>query len=156
MKIVVIGIAALLIVVALGSFLKRAKPQAAGSLDTVIAAEIPDQGSTMVALTFTLVNTSDRVLYVHNLQGKIRTASGESVVDAVSAVDFNRYFQAFPNLSNGIQPALTPETKLQPGEAVTRSILVAFPVTLAAFGQRQSTSVVVWPYDQQVPVVLTK
>jgi len=156
MKIVGIGIAALLIVVALGSFLKRAKPQAAGSLDTVIAAEIPDQGSTMVALTFTLVNTSDRVLYVHNLQGKIRTASGESVVDAVSAVDFNRYFQAFPNLSNGIQPALTPETKLQPGEAVTRSILVAFPVTLAAFGQRQSTSVVVWPYDQQVPVVLTK
>jgi hypothetical protein len=156
MKIVVIGIAALLIVVALGSFLKRAKPQAKGSLDTVIAAEIPDQGSTMVALTFTLVNTSDKVLYVHNLQGKIKTASGESVADAVSAIDFNRYFRAFPNLSNGIQPALTPETKLQPGEAVTRSIVVAFPVTLAAFGRRQSTSVVVWPYDQQVPVVLTK
>jgi hypothetical protein len=33
---------------------------------------------------------------------------------------------------------------------------VAFPVTLDAFNKRQSTSVVIWPYDQTVPVTLTK
>ncbi|MGO9084317.1 MAG: hypothetical protein ACLQBK_03755 [Candidatus Sulfotelmatobacter sp.] len=155
-KIVLIAVAAVLVVVLIASFLKRAKPQAAGSLDNVNAVEIPGQGSTMVALTFTLTNTSDKILYVHSLQGKIKTASGESSADAVSAIDFDRYFQALPTLKNGIQPALMPETKVQPGEKITRSIVVAFPVTLDAFNQRQSTSVVVWPYDQQVPVVLTK
>jgi len=39
---------------------------------------------------------------------------------------------------------------------MSRTIIVAFPVTLDAFNQRQSTSVVVQPYDQQVPVVLSK
>jgi hypothetical protein len=155
-KIVLICVAAVAVVVLVASFLKRAKPQAAGTLDNVTAVEIPGQGSTMVALTFTLNNTSDKILYVHTLQGKIKTASGESTAEAVSAIDFDRYFQAFPALKNGVQPALTPETKLQPGEKVTRSIIVAFPVALDAFNQRQSTSVVVWPYDQQLPVVMTK
>jgi hypothetical protein len=155
-RIVLIAVAGVLIVVLIASFLKRAKPQAAGSLDNVNAVEIPGQGSTMVALTFTLTNTSDKILYVHSLQGKIKMASGESSADAVSAVDFDRYFQLFPALKSGVQPALTPETKIQPGERVTRTIIVAFPMTLEQFNQRQSTSVVVWPYDQQVPVVLTK
>jgi len=154
--IVVICVAAIAVVILIVSVVKRAKPQAAGSLDNVVAVEIPGQGSTMVALTFTLLNTSDKILYVHSLQGKIKTAAGESTADAVSAVDFDRYFQAFPALKNGVQPALTPETKLQPGEAVTRSIIVAFPLTLDAFNQRQATSVVIWPYDQQLPVTLTK
>jgi hypothetical protein len=155
-KIVLICVAAVVVVVLIASFFKRAQPQAAGSLDNIMAVEIPDQDSTMVALTFTLRNTSQKILYVHSLQGKIKTAAGESAADAVSAVDFDRYFQAFPSLKNGIQPALTPETKVQPGESVTRSIIVAFPVKLDAFNQRQSTSVVVWPYDQQLPVVLSK
>ena len=110
----------------------------------------------MVALTFTLDNTSDKILYVRTLQAKIKTASGEQTADAVSAVDFDRYFQAFPTLKNGAQPALSPETKIQPGESVSRTIIVAFPVTLDVFNQRQSTSVVIQPYDQQLPVVLTK
>jgi hypothetical protein len=145
-----------LVVVAIASFVKRAKPQAAGSLDNVAAVEIPGQGSTMVALTFTLRNTSDKVLYVHGLQGSIKAPNGDSTAEAVSAVDFDRYFQAFPTLKTGTQPALTPETKIQPGAAVTRTIIVAFPVTLDKFNQRQSTSVIVWAYDQTVPTVLTK
>jgi hypothetical protein len=155
-KIVLICVGAVLVVVLVASFLKRAQPQAKGSLDNIAAVEIPGQGSTMVALTFTLRNTSDKILYVRSLQGKIKTASGEQSADAVSAVDFDRYFQAFPSLKNAAQPALSPEAKLQPGEAATRTIIVAFPLTLDAFNQRQSTSVVIQPYDQQLPVVLTQ
>jgi hypothetical protein len=155
-RIVLICVAAVVVVVLIASFLKRAKPQASGSLDNVVAVEIPGQTSTMTALTFTLTNTSNKILYVHNLQGKIKTSGGEPTADAVSAVDFDRYFQAFPALKNGAQPALSPEAKIQPGESVTRTIIVAFPVTLDAFNQRQSTSVVVQPYDQQLPVVLSK
>jgi hypothetical protein len=155
-KILLIAIAAVLVVVAIASFVKRAQPQAGGSLDNVAAVEIPNQGSTMVALTFTLRNTSDKTLYVHNIQGKVKTATDEQSADAVSAVDFDRYYQAFPSLKIGTQPALPPETKIQPGETVARTIIVAFPVKLDAFNQRQSVSVVLWPYDQTVPVILTK
>lgn len=155
-KIVILAVAAVLVVVIFASFLKRAKPQASGSLDNVAAVEIPGQTSTMVALTFTLRNTSDKILYVHSIQSSIKAPGGDATADAVSAVDFNRYFQAFPALKEGAQPALTPETKLQPGETVARTIIVAFPIALDAFNRRESTSVIVWPYDQQVPVVLTK
>jgi hypothetical protein len=156
-KILLIAIAALLVVVIIGSFLKRAKPQAAGSLDNVVAVEVAGQGTTMVALTFTLNNTSEKILYVRNIQASLKPTTGDATsADAVSAVDFDRYFQAFPALKNGAQPALPPETKIQPGEVVTRSVMVNFPVTMDVFNQRQSVSVIVWPYDQTVPVTLTK
>ncbi len=155
-KIVLIAVAGVLVVVLIASFLKRAKPQGKGSLDYVNAVQIPDQGSTMVALTFTLRNTSDKSLYVRTLGATVKTASGDSSVDAVSAVDFDRYFQAFPSLKNGIQPALTPETEVKAGEAVSRSIIVGFPITLDAFNQRKSVSVVIWPYNYTVPVTLTQ
>ena len=110
----------------------------------------------MAALTFTVKNSSDKILYVHDIQAKLQAAGTESTSEAVSAVDFARYFQGFPTLKDGAQPALVPETKLQPGEEVKRTILVAFPVSLQVFNQRQSVSVVIHPYDQQVPVTLTR
>ena len=156
-KILLITVAAVLVVVFIVSFVKRAKPQASGTLDNVVAVQIPGQDSTMVAITFTIHNTSDKILYVRSLQGSVKVPNGDvTPVDAVSAVDFDRYFQAFPTLKNGAQPALTPETKIQPGETVTRSIIVAFPITLEAFNQRQALAAVIWPYDQTVPVVLSK
>ena len=155
-KILVVAIIVLGIVVAFVSFMKRAKPQASGTLDNVVAVEIPGQASTMVALTFTIHNTSDKVLYVRTLQASVKAPNADSTVDAVSAVDFDRYFQAFPALKNGSQPPLTPETKIQPGETAARTIIVAFPMTLDAFNRRQVLAAVIWPYDQSVPVVLSK
>ena len=155
-KIVLIAIGAVVIVVLIASFLKRAKPQGSGSLDNVVAVEIPGQNSTMVALTFTLHNGSDKALYVRELQGKVTTASGETTADAVSAVDFDRYFQAFPALKAGAQPPLAPEVRLEVGQTLNRTIMVAFPMTLDAFNQRKSVSAVIWPYNYTVPLVLTK
>ncbi len=156
-RILLITVAAVIVVVFVISFVKRAKPQASGTLDNVAAVQIPGQDSTMVALTFTLHNTSDKTLYVRSIQGTIKVPNGDvAPVDAVSAVDFDRYFQAFPTLKNGIQPALTPETKIQPGETVARSIIVAFPVTLETFNQHQALAAVIWPYDQTVPITLSK
>jgi len=155
-KIVLIAVGAVLVVVLIASFLKRARPQASGTLDNVAAVQIPDQESTMVALTFTLRNTSDKMLYVRSIEGKVKTPSGESTVDAVSAVDFDRYFEAFAPLKTGAQPALSPEAKIQPGESVARTVIVAFPVKLDVFNQRTSLSVAVWPYNETVPVMMTK
>jgi len=155
-KIVAIAIAAVLVVVFIASFLKRAKPQGGGSLDNVVAVEIPGQNATLAALTFTLQNSSDKALYVHSLQGSVKTASGDSTADAVSAVDFDRFFQAFPALKNGAQPALAPEVRLEVGQAVSRTIIVSFPMTLDAFNQRKSVSAIIWAYNQTEPLTLTK
>jgi hypothetical protein len=35
-------------------------------------------------------------------------------------------------------------------------MLVAFPKTLEQFNQRQSLSLTVWPYEEPVPIVMTK
>jgi hypothetical protein len=154
-RILLMALAAVLVIVAIGSFLKRAKPQGSGSLDHVTAVAIPGQTSTMVALTFTLKN-GEKILYVHDIHGTLKTATGESSAEAVSAVDFDRYFQAFPILKESTQPALTPETKMQPGESITRTIIVAFPVALDEFNRRQAISVAIQPYDESVPIVLSK
>jgi hypothetical protein len=153
---VLLTLLGVLIVVAGVSFLQRAKPQGSGSLDNVTAAEIPNQNATLVALTFTLHNAADKVLWVRSIQGKLKTSAGESTGDALSAVDFDRYFQAFPQLKSGVKPALSPEAKIQPGEDVKRTVIVSFPVSLDNFNQRQSVSVSVQPYDETLPITLTR
>ncbi len=155
-KILIYAIAGVLIIVGIVSFLQRAKPQGGGSLDNIAAVDLPGQNSTLVALTFTLRNSGQKSLWVHNVEAKVVTAAGEQSSDAVSAVDFDRYYQAFPSLKANTQPALSPEDKLQPGQQVMRTVLASSPVNLDAFNQRKSVSVVVQPYDQPVPIVLTK
>jgi hypothetical protein len=155
-RILLITLAGVLVVAAIFAFLQRPKPQGAGSLDTVTAVQIPGQDASLVALTFTLRNSGPKPLWVHDIHGVANTPSGESAAEAVSAVDFDRYYQAFPALKTGTQPALAPEDKLQPGQQVQRTVLVSFPVSLDAFNHRLNVSVVIQPYDQPLPVALTK
>ena len=155
-KVVLIAVAGVLVVVLIASFLKRAKPQGSGSLNNVVTVEVPGQNTTLVALTFTLHNGSDKALYVRELQSSMKAASGDATADAVSAVDFDRYFQAFPDLKNGSQPALSPETRLEVGDTIQRTIIVGYSKTLNEFNQRQSVSVIIWPYNYTVPIILSK
>jgi hypothetical protein len=155
-KILLMATAGILIIVGIASFFQRAKPPGSGSLDTITAVDLPGQNSVLVALTFTLRNSGEKSLWVHDIEGKLVTSSGESTGDAASAMDFDRYYQAFPALKTNTQAALSPEDKLQPGQELRRTVMVSFPVTLDAFNQRRSISVVVHPYDQPVPVVFTK
>jgi hypothetical protein len=155
-KVLILATVGILIVVGIYSFLQRAKPQGAGSLDNIAAVELPGQNTVLVALTFTLRNSGEKPLWVHDIEGKLLTASAESGSEAVSAVDFDRYYQAFPALKINTQPALAPEDKLQPGQETKRTVIVSFPVSLDTFNQRRSVSVVIQPYDQPVPVVLAK
>jgi hypothetical protein len=153
---VLITLVGVLVVVAGISFFQRAKPQGSGSLNNIAAVEIPGQNATLVALTFTIRNGADKAIWMRSIQGKLKTPSGELTGDALSAVDFERYYQAFPALKSGAQPAFSPETKLQPGEEVKGTVIVSFPVTLDAFNQRQAISLAIQPYDQAVPIVLSK
>jgi hypothetical protein len=155
-KIVLIAIAALVTVAAIYGFVGRAKPQGAGSIDNIAAVEIPNQSSMLVAITVTLHNSGEKPLWIHNIQGKLKTSSNESSDDAASVVDFDRYFQAFPALKQNAKAALMPETKILPGSEAHGTVIVSFPVAQDAFDKRQSISVVIQPYDQPRPILLTK
>lgn len=155
-KIVLIVLGCLAVVLAIYGFVGRAKPQGAGAIDNISVAEVPNQNTVLVALTVTLHNSGEKPLWIHNVEGKLKTGSNEYSDDAASAVDFDRYFEAFPALKQNAKPPLMPETKILPGKEASGTVIVSFPVTQDAFDKRQSISVVVHPYDQPLPVVLTK
>jgi hypothetical protein len=153
--IVVICIAAVALIVGIFAFKERAKPQGAGAINFVAEAEVPQQNLILVAITLTLRNTAERPLWIHTLKAQLTTADGETHEDeAVSVVDLDRYFQAFPALKESAEPPLSPETKMLPGSEQRGTIIVSFKVTKEAFDQRKSLSVSVQPYDQQLPVVI--
>jgi len=153
--IVLICIAAVAVIVGTFAFKERPKPQGAGSINFVAAAEVPGQNMVLAAITFTLRNTANRPLWIHTLKAQLTTADGATFDDnAASVVDLDRYYQAFPALKESSEPPLSPETKLLAGAEQRGTIIVGFKVTKEAFDQRKSLSVAIQPYDQVLPVVL--
>jgi hypothetical protein len=153
--IVLICIAAVAVVVGIFVFRERPKPQGAGSIDFVSAADVPGQNMILAAITITLRNTAGAPLWIHTLTAELITADGKTLDDdAASAVDLDRYFQAFPALKESSEPPLSPETKLLAGTERRGTIIVGFKVTREAFDQRKSLSVTIQPYDQALPVIL--
>jgi len=155
-KVVGIVLAVIAAIVAIFAFVQRAKPQGGGSIDNISAVEIPSQNAVLVAVNVTIHNAGEKPLWIHTIKATLKTDNGEFSDDAASAVDFERYFQAFPALKEHALAALTPETKLQPGNEARGTVVVSFPVTQDAFAKRKSLSVVIQPYDQAVPLVVTK
>lgn len=156
LKILLYAMAGLAVVLAIYGFIGRAKPQGAGSVDNIAAIEVPNQGSMLVALTVTLHNSGEKPLWIHTIKGTLKTASDEYSDDAASVVDFDRYFQAFPVLKQHALNPLEREAKINPGGHTQGTVIVAFPVTPDAFANRKSLKVTIQPYDQPVPLILTK
>ena len=154
-RIVVICIAAVAVIIGIFAFKERPKPQGAGAIDFVTAADVPGQNMILAAITVTLRNTADKPLWIHTLKAQLTTAADQTFDDeAASAVDLDRYYQAFPALKESSEPPLSPETKLLAGTERRGTIIVGFKVTKPAFDQRKSLTVAIQPYDQVIPVVL--
>jgi hypothetical protein len=154
-RIVLICIAAVAVVVGIFAFNERPKPQGTGSIDFVAATEVPGQDTILAAVTLTLRNTGKKPLWIKTLKARLTTADDKIFDDeAASAVDFDRYFQAFPVLKESSEPPLPPETKLLAGTEQKGTIIVSFKVTKETFDQRKALTVTIQPYDQVLPVVL--
>jgi hypothetical protein len=151
---IVLGVAAVLL--GIFAFVTRAKPQGGGSIDNIGAVEIPDQHAVMVAINFTIRNSGEKPLWIHDIKARIATDAGELTDEAASAIDFDRYFQAFPALKDHAIAPIPPETKIPIGGQAQGTIVVSFPVTKDDFDKRKSLSVAIQPYDQPLPVVLIK
>ena len=154
-RILLICIAAVAIIVGMFAFKERAKPQGAGAVNFVSAAEVPGQDIILAAITLTLRDTTEKPLWVRTIKAQLTTADGKTFEDeAASMVDLDRYFQAFPALKESSEPPIAPEMKLLPGSEQRGTIIVSFKVTKQEFDQRKSLTVSIQPYDQPLPVIL--
>jgi hypothetical protein len=153
--IVLICIAAVAVVVGLIAFKERPKPQGAGSIDLVTASEVPGQNMILAAITLTLRNTGKEQFWIKTITAQLTTADGQTFDDeAASAVDLDRYYQAFPALRENSEAPISREGKLNTGTEQKGTIIVSFKVTREIFDQRKSLTVAIQPYDQVMPVIL--
>lgn len=155
-KIVGIALACVLVIVGIYALTHRAKPQGAGSIDNLSSVEIPGQNQVMTAVNITVRNTGEKPLWIHDIKATLKTDTQEFNDESASAVDFSRYFQAFPALGERALAPITPETKIPVGGAAQGTVIFSFPVNQDGFDKRKSLSVVIQPYDQPLPVVLSK
>jgi len=110
----------------------------------------------MVAINVSFQNNGIKPYWIHTIKADLDTTSGSFSDDAASPADFDRYFQAFPALKQHALAPLEREARINPGGRTTGTIIVAFPVTPEAFANRKALKVTIQPYDQPVPLVLTK
>lgn len=149
--VVLVGI---FIVMAIVSYVTRPKPKGLGTIDEVYAVALPDN-SVLVTVKMNIKNVGKKPMWVRNLKVRLVTQKGEFTDDAASAVDFPRYFQAFPDLQQHTIRPITVEDKITPGAELRGSVMASFSVPLDEFNARKSISVIVEPYDQG-PVTITK
>lgn len=155
-KIILIGVAAIAVIALIVSLAQQPHSATTGSIDDLVSVEIPDQNSIMVAINVSFQNNGTKPYWIHTIKADLDTTSGSFSDDAASAADFGRYFQAFPALKQHALAPLEREARINPGGRIAGTIIVAFPVTLDAFANRKSLKVTIQPYDQPVPLVLTK
>lgn len=155
-KILLIGVALILVAWGIAALLQRPKTSAAGSIDQVVSVEVPNQNLVLVAINVTVQNHGEKPFWVHTIKADVDTSGGSFSSDATSAADFERYYQAFPALKEYALAALQPDAKISPGGQLAGTVVVGFPVTADAFAGRKSLKVTIQPYDQPVPLVLTK
>src|SRR5579862_6765111 len=155
-KIVLIGVAVIAVIALIVSLTQRPHSATTGSIDDVVSVEIPDQNSIMVAINVSFQNNGIKPYWIHTIKADLDTTSGSFSDDAASPADFDRYFQAFPTLKQHALAPLEREAKINPGGRIAGTVIVAFPVTPDAFANRKSLKVTIQPYDQPVPLVLTK
>jgi hypothetical protein len=155
-KIIGIGVVAVAVVAIIFAVVQRPQSSASGSIDNMISAEVPNQNLLLVAISISIHNHGKKPFWIRSTKADVDTGNGQYSDEGLSAVDFDRYFQAFPALKENSYPPLKRESMIEPGGEVKGTIIVSFPLTSDQFSNRKSLKVSVQPYDQPVPLVLTK
>lgn len=127
---------------------KSKPPLSSGAIREAVAAEQPDKASVLVLVRLVVENKGEKPFWVRATRVQLKTSQGEWTDEAASAVDHDRYFQAFPELVPHRAPALQVESRIPAGSSQEGIVIVSFPVTKQAFDQRQSLTVTVDAYDR--------
>ena len=151
---VVIALVIVGIVVGIVAYFNRAKPPAAGGIDEVTSVAVPGD-SVMAAINVHFANSSEYLIKVHTIKATVQTSKGEFSDEAANASDYQRYYEAFPDLKQNAKTPLMQDARVAPGANGIGTIIVSFPVPKDVFDTRQSLTVSVEPYNG-LPIVLKK
>ena len=153
--ILLICVAVVAVIVAAYVLTHRAHTVNAGSIDDVVAVEIPGQEMVMAAVNVSIHNNEEKPIWIKAIQVTADAGGSKQTDDAAPAVDAQRYLQAIPELKQHALNFLTTETQVNAMSKLSGTIIVTFPVKADAFAARKSLSVSITPYDE-LPIVMTK
>lgn len=154
-------IAAIVTVIAIAT---RPRPKAGGTIDDAFAVALPG-GGVLATVQVSVRNLSGKPLWIRDIQAQLTAPDGSQYNDtAASAGDFDRYFQAYPDLRTHSIQALPVEARINPGQQLWGSVVVSFPVTLDTFNGRRAIAVMIYPYasatvpngGNEPPAVITR
>lgn len=149
-----VGLLIIFIVIGIVSYVMRPKPKATGSIDEVFAVAMAEN-QVMTTVKINIHNIGGKPLWIRSVTGKVVTDQGEFTDTFANAVDYPRYFAAYPDLREHTMTPVKAEDRIRPGEMERGSVIFSFPVSYDQFNNRKSLSVIIDPYDQP-PVILTK
>jgi hypothetical protein len=150
----VIALVVVVVFIAGVAYIFRAKPIAQGGIDNVYFSQKKDQPNGMLSIQVSLRAVGDRPLYIKSITADLETLHGGPYSDeAASPSDYDRYFQAYPDLKDHAMKPLAVETKIPPGAEERGTVIVTFPVDQGEFDTRKSLTVTVQPYDQKAIVL---
>jgi hypothetical protein len=154
-----VGAVIVAIVIAAYFFIGRTKPLAAGEVSQVYLYPVHHEGTapTTVGTTVTtkpevednilvlaqvkLTNTSKNPLTLVELEGTFAGPDGEQASATVGQGDFQRVFQAYPNLADQKRTPLLRGTQIAPGETKEGEAIFHYPGTRDAWDKRKSFNV---------------
>jgi hypothetical protein len=145
----IVAMALVALVVAAGVYFLRYTPVASGSVGGAFAVELADQRTVLATVQLTVNNIGKKPLFVKGVKVTVRTGQGEFSDNFAPVSDFERYFQAFPELRQHSTQPLASETRIAPGEQASGTVLVSFPLSKNAFDTRQAITATVSFYDQR-------
>src|ERR1051326_249901 len=104
-KLVGIIIGVLVVTIGILAFVFKAKSPANGTIDDVQIADVAEQNTVMLAINVSFKNEGRTEYKMRSIKAELETASGMHDDDhPASAVDFDRYLEAFPGLkTNAMQ-----------------------------------------------------
>jgi hypothetical protein len=156
-QIVGVGVAVVVIAALIFAWIFRYQPVASGQLRDVFAVETTDHSSVLATVLVSVRNDFEKSIFIKNLKGTLTTADGKTYEDIpASEVDYERYFQAFPDLRAHAIEALKPETKIVPGQQASGTLVFGFPVTKEQFDSRKNLEITIEPYDRRAIVISEK
>jgi hypothetical protein len=153
--ILLICVAVVAVIVAAYVLTHRAHTVNAGSIDDVVAVQMPGQEMVMAAVNVSIHNNEEKPIWIKAIQVTADAGGSKQTDDAAPAVDAQRYLQAIPELKQHALNFLTAETQVNAMSKISGTIIVTFPVKADAFAARKSLSVSITPYDE-LPIVMTK
>ena len=165
---IVIGLAIVLVVIGVILLGGRAKPGASGAVTGVYAVDLNNQPGILAVVQVHISNIGELPMWIKSASVTIDTDQGKWTDQAAPPMDFNRYFQAYPELKQYDKPALAAETKIAPGAQFDGMVIVGYPpppepnsttppitFTKEQFAKRKSLTVDIDLYDRR-PLQLTE